>query len=406
MIDERLAGIGLRSRLMLGFGVILLLLAALTGIGIYQVNAIETALTRINDEHSQKQRHAIDFRGSVHDRAIALRDVVLVDSNGDVDAAVADIRALEAFYARAAGPLEAMIASGNGNAAAERRIVDEIKSIEARTLPAIEAVIALRRDGDAAAAHDLLMAQARPAFVDWLAAINAFIDLQESVIQEESAAARDIAQGFQTLMLGLAALALLAGLVSGYWALRSLRPLQRLSRATRALADGDLSAEIPPARSRDEIGEITAAVAIFKQNAIEAKALEARQEAAEQQAEERQRAMMNRLADDFEGTIKSVVSTIAAASDQMESSAGNLSSIAEETNQQSMSVAAASEQASVNVETVASAAEELSGSIAEINRQVVDATRAANAAAEEADRTGETARVCPSPPSASATCSS
>jgi hypothetical protein len=34
-------------------------------------------LNHINDVNNVKQRHAINFRGSVHDRAIALRDVVL-----------------------------------------------------------------------------------------------------------------------------------------------------------------------------------------------------------------------------------------------------------------------------------------------------------------------------------------
>lgn len=37
----------------------------------------------MNEVGSEKQRFAINYRGSVHDRAIALRDLVLVDDAAD-----------------------------------------------------------------------------------------------------------------------------------------------------------------------------------------------------------------------------------------------------------------------------------------------------------------------------------
>jgi len=50
----------------------------LTAIGINRVANINGSLSTIGDLNSVKQRYAINFRGSVHDRAIALRDVTLV----------------------------------------------------------------------------------------------------------------------------------------------------------------------------------------------------------------------------------------------------------------------------------------------------------------------------------------
>ena len=79
------------KRLALGFGIVLALLLGLTVFGVQQVNQINQALTAITDLNAVKQRHAINFRGSVHDRAIALRDVVLVTTKADLDAAIADI---------------------------------------------------------------------------------------------------------------------------------------------------------------------------------------------------------------------------------------------------------------------------------------------------------------------------
>ena len=67
------------GRIMLGFAVVLCLMVLLTVVGITQVNRMNGALTAINDVHGVKQRYAITFRGSVHDRSIALRDAVLAN---------------------------------------------------------------------------------------------------------------------------------------------------------------------------------------------------------------------------------------------------------------------------------------------------------------------------------------
>ncbi|MCW2534863.1 MAG: chemotaxis protein, partial [Modestobacter sp.] len=72
-----LNNLSISRRLALGFLVVVLSMVALTGTGVWRVEQINSHLTTINDLNSVKQRYAINFRGSVHDRAIAVRDVVL-----------------------------------------------------------------------------------------------------------------------------------------------------------------------------------------------------------------------------------------------------------------------------------------------------------------------------------------
>ena len=62
-------------------------------------------LTTINDLDSVEQRYAINVRGSVHDRAIALRDVVLSGTPTEVQREVALIEELAAKYTASAGPM-------------------------------------------------------------------------------------------------------------------------------------------------------------------------------------------------------------------------------------------------------------------------------------------------------------
>ena len=68
---------GVQARLVLGFSIAPVIMAVLIVVGVQRVNSVDHSLAVINDVNSVKQRYAINFRGSVHDRAISLRDVVL-----------------------------------------------------------------------------------------------------------------------------------------------------------------------------------------------------------------------------------------------------------------------------------------------------------------------------------------
>ncbi|MFN8666207.1 MAG: methyl-accepting chemotaxis protein [Gemmatimonadaceae bacterium] len=92
-----------------------------------------------------------------------------------------------------------------------------------------------------------------------------------------------------------------------------------------------------------------------------------------------------RLADEFEAAIKVVVDNVAAAATEARATAESLSGTAEHTSQQSMTVAAASEEASRSMESVAAAAEEITATVGHIEQQ----TRASRDMAHEAVRAAE-----------------
>ena len=93
-----LSSLKVSHRLLLGFGLIITMLVIVTVMGIDEVDTIDKKMTTINDVNSVKQRYAINFRGSVHDRAIAIRDVVLLDSLAEVRSVIREINQLANFY--------------------------------------------------------------------------------------------------------------------------------------------------------------------------------------------------------------------------------------------------------------------------------------------------------------------
>jgi methyl-accepting chemotaxis protein len=166
------------------------------------------------------------------------------------------------------------------------------------------------------------------------------------------------------------------------------RPISAMTQAMRRLASGDVETDIPVQNRRDEIGEMASALAVFKENVLDARRLAAEQTAEQQQKEVRHQTV-ERYIHAFEGSVGELLNTVSSASDQLQATAQSMSATAEETERQSATVAAASEQAASNVQTVASAAEELSSSIAEISRQVATSSEMTARAVEDTRRTNE-----------------
>jgi methyl-accepting chemotaxis protein len=200
--------LSIAQRLSLGFGLILSLMILTTLIGVFRVSFIDETLTAVNEGASLKQRYAINFRGSVHDRAIAIRDAVLVDNDSALSLQLTDIQRLKDFYQESAQAMDSLLRS-QAPRAAEQRLLNDIQTIERSTLILTEQLISLRRQGDTDAAKNLLMEQASPAYGEWLKRINAYIDYQEQEIGQDIGAVREAAGGFRLLILLVTAAAVL-----------------------------------------------------------------------------------------------------------------------------------------------------------------------------------------------------
>ncbi|MBY0238758.1 MAG: MCP four helix bundle domain-containing protein [Burkholderiaceae bacterium] len=246
------SNITIGKRLALAFAGVFLLVIMLSAMAVSRVNDIDAALRQINQVNNVKQRYAINFRGSVHDRAIALRDVVLAaDANGarpHLDL----IKKLEENYTRSAGPLDELFAQRTDISTEEKAALAGIKESERKTLPLIAKVVELRLADTTPEATALLAAQASPAFVEWLASINKLIDLEEKLNAGEVAKASSLTSSFLTWMAVLCAIAIAVGSLAAWYISRGL--LRQLggqpdyaAEIVRSIADGNLAVRIDTA---------------------------------------------------------------------------------------------------------------------------------------------------------------
>ena len=233
-----------RNRLAFGFGAILALMTLLTILGIQKVNSIDKTLAEITDINSVKQRYAINYRGSVHDRAIAIRDVAIARNVQEVMSFEKTIRELESFYTESEQNMERMLESGAPFSSKERDILARIDEIQKHTLPLVEEILTAKKDMQPVT--NVVLDQVRPAFITWLDTINEFIDYQEAENQKLTPEARMVAGGFQNLMLILTLISLIVSVVIGVLIERSFRkslggePFVAQS-AIKQMAQGDLT---------------------------------------------------------------------------------------------------------------------------------------------------------------------
>lgn len=156
---------------------------------------------------------------------------------------------------------------------------------------------------------------------------------------------------------------------------------------TQAMAEGDLTVELPEAKDGDEIGQMARALVVFRDRLTGSRRMQQEQEAAKARASEQRRSEMQALASDFEGAVGSIIESVSLAAGELEGSADAMSATAERSQGLATTVTVASQEASTNVQSVASASEEMASSVNEISRQVQQSARIAGEAVEQARQT-------------------
>jgi len=240
--------LSLAARIGLGFAAIVSLLILITAIGIQRVWFIDATLEEVSENAAKVQRYAIDFRGSVHNRAIAIRDAVLVSNNRDMNAHLAEVARLEQDYSKAAALMDKLYQSPNVSAQ-ELTLLRSIQAIETQALRSTKALIELRQSGDIVEAQALLLKETSGYYTEWLKRVNALIDYEGESIEAELDLVKSTASGFVSVMLVATAIALLLSIILSTVIIRFVKSTlgadpTEVATAIRRLAAGDLQQSI------------------------------------------------------------------------------------------------------------------------------------------------------------------
>ena len=241
--------LSVRAQLSVGFITLVALILIIVVVGYMKVHSISETLEDISQVNDVKQRHAINFRGSVHDRAIGIRDIILLVDSKHMQQTYALVKKLEEDYATNAVQLDEIFKDASMVDDKEREILKSIKAVEAKTMPLTKKLIDLALANDNAKATELLDSKVREYFVEWLAVINQFIDYQEAKNQAANEVTQASVSSYLTTVIWLAIVAAIIALIVSMLIIKNLMSSlggepRVVAEIMRNIAQGNLQQDI------------------------------------------------------------------------------------------------------------------------------------------------------------------
>jgi len=247
--------VSVRSRLIIAFAMTVLAMMALIGIGLQGLHAIAADVDAINLEGYPKVRLATSIKDDVNTEARALRNLIIFNTPESRQRDLASIDKARTRLTRAYQEMAARVKTPEG----QRKLADvqSARSIFVAELQAFEDQV---RSGDEAALKTAVQDRLRPAQLAYMNALDAFIELEEKLMEQAGADTAAAVHHSQTLLLTVGAIGTLLAVASAWLVSQSVvLPLRRSVQAALRVAQGDLS----PAEaddSPDEPGQLQAAM--------------------------------------------------------------------------------------------------------------------------------------------------
>ena len=328
-------------RLSLCFGLILVLMAAVTALAGFSNHRAQQQLAQSLRHTNGKSEIAAAMRQSLYRQGQAARNIGTLNDLFRMQKEMTGIVAERARYRQSQAALVKA-----GLTAPEQAVVQEMQALDQRTEPLISQAAEFAAGFNAGQASKLLNAQVAPLQNQWLEAIDKLVQLQQQQIQHDLDAYAQSTRTITLLTIVICAAAMvLAGLVA--WRLnRSItRPLNQAVVLASRVAAGDLTARIE-AGSNDETGQLLRA-------------------------------------------LRSMNQSLQRAVGQVRFGAQNMFDVTQQTASGNRDLAERTDAQAESLRQTADAMKELSGLVSRNTAQVSDANRLAQSAADVASRDGE-----------------
>ncbi len=218
-----MGNLGISARLYLSFALIVFIMLIIAFFSIAKVSFLDETLSTATGENTLISRQAINFRGSIHDRSILIRDVVLAQDNKDLQETLEKIKKLEKDYLEAEVILNDILAKGGGDSNV-RAMVSDITKTKQTTIQSYQKVIDIVvNQKNEKLATKLVLEEVRPKFILWLAQTNKLIDYQEYANQELTQMALKETKSFRFIMVSIVVIALIISIFIAYFIVRYIK---------------------------------------------------------------------------------------------------------------------------------------------------------------------------------------
>lgn len=340
------------------------------GVGLFEAEKIKDSLRTVYEDRTLPAGQLATMNRHLY--SIMLDMYVMAENrDNDLQKQIGEIKTLsaekekvwDAYMATDPTPEEKVLAD---------RYTQEQKKLYAQV---IEPGIVLAQSSKFSELADLLE-QHRSVFEETVVTNQALTQLQMDVAKEEYAKGKTNAQ--EGLILNVIAIiaAIAVALYMSRWLQKTFTGrLNHLEGVLNSIAGGNLATDIH--QGNDELQNSLVTI-----QAMQAKLVYAEME--KKQMEQDKKTAQDKLANDFEQSVKSIVNLVAAAATELSQTARSMVVTIKEGVQKTTEATSAASTTSANVQTVASAAEELSASVKEISGQLQKTTSLVNQSSDKA----------------------
>ncbi|HZG18541.1 MAG TPA: methyl-accepting chemotaxis protein [Herbaspirillum sp.] len=237
------------TRLALGFGLILVFLLGISVLGMAGMARINAALTDITAVNNAETKLVTTLRNALSQRAIAIRNIALLDDQEGMRVEAQTLARQEKIYADALQSLERMFSTEAATTDRERQLLAQVKADEAATVPLMAKALQLGLANQPADAVKVLITEVRPRQQGWIKSLTELAEFEDQLNDEAAVSARATYEWLRGIMLSAVALALLVGVAASAMIARSIlrqlgaEPSEAQSIA-RDIASGDLTATV------------------------------------------------------------------------------------------------------------------------------------------------------------------
>jgi methyl-accepting chemotaxis protein len=296
-------------RLGLSFGVVLLLLALISGIAYWRIGQIDSGVDDITEDKFPKVVLASNIINNINVTARALRNAALVKQPEEVAKELERTMDARKKVATDFEKLDKMMQSESG-----RKLFEKSQETRKITLVDQNKYIDLLKSGKKDEAIEVMLTAIRKSQGDYLKAVSDIIDHQSESMKKTGEMTGQLAMQTQTLVLTLGLCAFALAAVFGIWVTRSItKPINEAVGVADELANGNLMVKIE-VDSKDETGMLLTS-------------------------------MKNMV-----GKLSNIIGEVNTASDALNNAAGQVSQTAQSLSQSSSEQAASVEETTASIE--------------------------------------------------------
>ncbi|CBL46113.1 Methyl-accepting chemotaxis protein [gamma proteobacterium HdN1] len=246
-----LGNMKIRSRLLLSFGLVLVMMATLASIALFKLSAANADLELVVNDRAATVKTIGEVTHGANLIAIALRNMMLNSDATDRQQQKGNISAARQNARDAIQQMEGRIADPKG-----QELFVSMTRARQQYIDGTDQIVRLIETTSAGEDREYLNSTLRPRLMAYQTSLAALANFQQQLMKETSEAARNTWENTRMELIGLTLSAILIAIVLALWITRSItRPLEEVVDAACELAKGNLAVRIV-VNTSDEMGKL------------------------------------------------------------------------------------------------------------------------------------------------------